>query len=317
MTGQPRVSVSVVVPAHNPGLLIYRALKSVELQTLQPDQVIVVDDASNDRDTRRALEYFTGVDVLRTETRQGVSAARNQGIEASEGEFVAFLDADDEWLPTKLERQIAQMVNSSADLSLTGFVDRRVRSVTWGRRHAQGLFADLLVAGVPFNTSTLVVRRSAIMNLGGFAEDLERGEDTEFYFRAASAGLRATFVGSAEAVYHHDNEQSLTARERGLGSLDEVWRRIDAHCGMAPCKGHALRGAAIRHFCGRAFSKLASGHDPRPLPAFFGAFGTSAWSVSLRVVRALPPPARRLAAHACLIIERWYQQRRLLGSWSA
>ena len=102
------VSISVVIPASNAEATLARALESVLAQTRPPDEIIVVDDASTDCTVRLAKSYADqGVSLLRVRERRGAAAARNLGIAAAKGRWIAFLDADDEWLPAKLEKQAA------------------------------------------------------------------------------------------------------------------------------------------------------------------------------------------------------------------
>src|ERR1051325_11615249 len=101
--------VSTIIPTYNRDELIGRSVQSVLSQTYQLLEVIVVDDASTD-DTRDRIETLQQVDpriqYVRHERNRGAQAARNTGIQAAKGEFIAFLDSDNEWLPQKLERQM-------------------------------------------------------------------------------------------------------------------------------------------------------------------------------------------------------------------
>ena len=107
--------VSVVIPTHNRAHLLGRALWSVQRQTMPDFEIIVVDDGSDDHPASvvAALED-PRIRVVTLTARAGCPAARNRGIEAARGEFIAFLDSDDEWLPTKLGRQIA-CIRDTAD----------------------------------------------------------------------------------------------------------------------------------------------------------------------------------------------------------
>ncbi len=111
-------SVSVIIPAYNSSSTIIRALQSVAAQTLAPQEIIVVDDASTDttRDlvTAFALSASIPVRVLTQTTNGGPSAARNAGWEAATGDYIAFLDADDQWHPRKIELQYTVMQSQPA-----------------------------------------------------------------------------------------------------------------------------------------------------------------------------------------------------------
>src|SRR6188768_3644668 len=100
--------ICAVIPAHNSQATLRRALESVRAQTLPVSQLVVVDDASTDSTSEVAGSYQgLNVEVVRMDKNVGAAAARNRGVMAANTELVAFLDADDEWLPTKLEKQAA------------------------------------------------------------------------------------------------------------------------------------------------------------------------------------------------------------------
>lgn len=100
--------VSVIIPTYNSAPYIVDAIGSVLAQTYQNLEIIVVDDGSNDNTREVLVRYRDKITCLYQENR-GVSAARNRGMQHAQGEFIALLDADDIWLPTKLERQLRFM----------------------------------------------------------------------------------------------------------------------------------------------------------------------------------------------------------------
>src|SRR5947209_13220762 len=100
-------SVSVIIPTYNHGRFIADAIESVLAQTYPVSEIIVVDDGSTD-ETQEVVEKFGEKVRYIEQANAGVSAARNTGIENSDGDLVAFLDADDTWLPEKIEKQVAK-----------------------------------------------------------------------------------------------------------------------------------------------------------------------------------------------------------------
>ena len=102
--------VSVVIPAYNPGALIDDAIASVLRQETPADEIIIVDDGSTDRNYRELEDRHHSIKVIRQSNR-GVSAARNVGCDAATGSYIAVLDADDIWLPGKLEAQTRYAAN--------------------------------------------------------------------------------------------------------------------------------------------------------------------------------------------------------------
>ena len=110
-------SISVVIPTLNRSISLKRALNSVLSQSYQPEEIIVVDNGSTDDTEEMIKSQFPQVKILR-QRKLGVSAARNKGIKASKGDWVAFLDSDDEWCAPKLERQMDSHLNSLGSFRL-------------------------------------------------------------------------------------------------------------------------------------------------------------------------------------------------------
>ena len=104
------ISISVVIPTLNRCTTLPRALDSVLKQTLQPDEVIVVDNGSQDGTISMLKTNYPAV-VIISATKRGVSAARNRGIAIAKGNWIAFLDSDDAWHPSKLEKQVKLLEN--------------------------------------------------------------------------------------------------------------------------------------------------------------------------------------------------------------
>jgi len=196
--------VSVVIPTYNRADLLPRAVRSVLGQTLDDFELIVVDDGSTDRtrDVVRELDD-TRVRALFLE-HAGVSRARNAAIGIARGEWIAFLDDDDEWLPPYLERQLAHLdaaPNAGAVYCTTKRLTEDGETLVTPLHCPSGaVFDDLLQRWKP-STSATMVRRELVLQVGGFSRELEWLEDHEFMMRVA---LRAPFVC---------NPETLTVRE--------------------------------------------------------------------------------------------------------
>lgn len=194
-------SVSVVIPVHNRATAVRRAIASVLAQTCQDVEIIVVDDGSTDG-TAAAISQIDDprVRVIGHERSRGASAARNTGIRASRGEFVAFLDSDDEWLPSKLERQLKVFARSDNGVGLvyTGaellYDEAGVRRFVPRRRGdlRRLLLRDNCVGGC----SVGMVRRRVLEEVGGFDESLPARQDVDLWFRI-STRYRVDFVPDA------------------------------------------------------------------------------------------------------------------------
>lgn len=186
-------SVSVVIPLYNQASFVAQALDSVAAQNVQPKEVIVVDDGSQDDSAAVAQAHSIGATVIR-QANAGVSAARNAGIAAATGEWVAFLDADDAWAPQKLERQLAaaSRVNRPA-LSFTRYERRRTDGLPVAE--PQHPAADLhatprnLIRGNFIGCSTVVAHRDVFTRVGGFPDSARlrsAGQDYALWLRVAS-----------------------------------------------------------------------------------------------------------------------------------
>ena len=185
-------SVSVIIPTYNSSSYVLQAVDSALGQTIQPSEVIVVDDGSTDdtakvfSGSRRTVRYIY-------QENRGLSAARNRGIAEARGDLIAFLDADDVWLPEKLEKQtacLAQHPESGlvhSDLlywdDRTGQTSRREcgRAAKAGRCYEQFLSRN----GV--TPSTVIVRRTCLARVGTFDEAIRRPttQDYDLWFRIA------------------------------------------------------------------------------------------------------------------------------------
>jgi len=188
--------VSVVIPCFNSETTLERALRSVRMQDYRPIEIILVDDRSSDG-TGAILDRAEkdGARVRRLPERSGAAAARNAGIAMARGEYIAFLDADDEWLPGKLSAQIALL---AADPAMT-FASCACRFVSHDGQDLGPLYQGYAPAAGPdawktllaynfVGTPSVVVRRSALDEVGVFNTALVVGEDQDLWIRLAIRG---------------------------------------------------------------------------------------------------------------------------------
>jgi glycosyltransferase involved in cell wall biosynthesis len=181
--------VSVVIPVFNRSVTILRTIESVLSQTYPNVEAIVVDDGSTDS-TRALVEGLSHpkIRLIAHQRNQGAAASRNTGMRAAEGEYLAFLDSDDEWLPDKLSVQIALLESLSPEwgMSCSAFylVAAGSQHMTIGHAPAD-LFMHLLSTCDLGPGSTLVVKRGCIDKVGGFDEEFERLEDWDWLLRLA------------------------------------------------------------------------------------------------------------------------------------
>lgn len=185
MTERPRVSV--ILPTYNRAAVLDGAIESVLAQTYESLELVVVDGASTD-ETPAVVSSFddSRVRYLRKDDREGVSAARNDGIDTGAGELVAFIDSDDRWRADKLERQVAAFegTSDSCGVVYTGITKDYGEPLT--RNGVSGdVYEPVRRLDVPTYTSILAIRRAALERCGGFDESLPCFEDWELCLRLA------------------------------------------------------------------------------------------------------------------------------------
>ena len=222
--------VSVVIPVFNRPAAVRRAIESVLAQTCQDFEIIVVDDGSTD-ETPAAVAGLADprMTVIRHERNRGGSAARNTGIQAGSAPYVAFLDSDDEWLQSKLERQLEVFDRAEEEVGLvyTGaediFADGSV--TRYIPRRQVDLAHALLTSNVVGGMSVGMVRRSVLDSLGGFDESLPASQDLDLWLRI-SERFRAEVVPDALVKVSKGNDCGrITANSAGTTRGRELFRK--------------------------------------------------------------------------------------------
>ncbi|WEL16676.1 Glycosyl transferase family 2 [Halorhabdus sp. SVX81] len=220
-------TVSVVIPTYHRSDLIERAIHSVLDQTFDDLECIVVDDCSPDE----TAEIARSIDderlaVLDHEENRGASAARNTGIEAATGEYIAFLDDDDEWLPEKLEKQLALLESSDDSVGLVycwmDYRDADANLVTEYRPTYSGdIFLDVLDKQRIGNSSTLVAPAKVVENVGGFDESIPRGNDGDFIRRVARE-YDVEYVPETLVVSYVEHGHRRISQQDDRGAKDAI-----------------------------------------------------------------------------------------------
>src|SRR5688572_4229057 len=182
--------VSVIIASYNYGRFVGQAIRSVLDQTWRDREVIVVDDGSTD-DTAAVVRTFGDSVRAIHQANRGLSGARNTGLRAASGQYVACLDSDDLWLPDKLARQVA-VLDARPDVGLV-YADAvyfdDASGTSLGRhgeryRHADGhVTADLITRGNFIPSPTPLFRRAAVDVVGDFDETLRHSEDWDMWIR--------------------------------------------------------------------------------------------------------------------------------------
>lgn len=253
-------TISVIIPTYNHAETLPRAIDSVLAQTFEGFELLVVDDGSTD-DTADVVAAYDDdrVRYVAHETNRGASVARNTGIERARGEFMAFLDSDDEWLPTKLERQLSCLRRRSdewigayceARFALSGNTGpvRNLlgRWLSAGREPirkegGQELIKDIMTDRLHTHAgSSLLVRSEAVRAIGGFDESFARFQDPEFLVRLLETGKIARV--DEELLVRHDPDRTPSAdviEEADRQFLDTFADRIE----RLEREGHDITGS--------------------------------------------------------------------------
>jgi teichuronic acid biosynthesis glycosyltransferase TuaG len=289
-------TVSVIIPAYNAEAFLARAIRSVEAQTFRDFEVVVVDDGSTDG-TADVARGFSSVRYVRG-AHLGEAGARNRGLEEAAGELVAFVDADDEWLPEKLARQVAFMESAGSSFSYTDcYLVRdgsRVRYSTLARpRHGEILFPlidDWLDQAFLIPTEVMA-SRALLQSAGGFETGLPTAGHVDYglWLKLAIQGTRIDYLDEPLALWYRGHESvssnatemveryrvalryfstaydfSAEARERIAKALE----RSNATLAVELLKEHRFRDAvpylrrsSLRHFArkGRLFVSRRTG----------------------------------------------------------
>ncbi len=237
MSPKQSFSVSVVIPAYNAEATIERAIESVLRQTRPPEEIIVVDDGSTDRTAEKVRQYEPKVRYL-YELNNGPSNARNLGIlSAQQGEWVAFLDADDEWLPEKLECQVNHLSRNpdllwtfsnywlcfyGMEKRQTGFEDKKTSFLLKNREYFDD-YLDVYAQIGHALTSSMIIRRRVLLEVGLFETNRFWAEDTDLFFRISYRHPQIGYLSNPLVLYYAGYPGSLT---------EEHKRQIQPRCSL-------------------------------------------------------------------------------------
>lgn len=208
-------SVSVIMAVYNGEAFIREALASVRSQSVAPLETIVIDDGSTDR-TAELVQGEPGVTLLQ-QRNAGASAARNAGLARASGDWIAFLDADDIWMPCKLEKQLSLAL---AQPELGMIAGRHLPFLEQGMKCPAWLNPQHLSDGTQsFVSSVLLCRRALLDRIGLFNESLRFAEDFEWVARARAAGV---IIGSVPEIVLRRRVHASNTSHQLLGAQGDV-----------------------------------------------------------------------------------------------
>lgn len=225
--------VSVVIPTYERASeIVLRAVESVKKQTYTDWELFVVDDNKDinpySDPIREMLEAQNDARIhyLRMEKNSGACAARNKGILESKGEFVAFLDDDDEWYPEKLEKQIKKFVDPEIGFVYCGFFMFHEKKGTgkssWIRFTKGNVYTRLLKGNFMGATSGVVIRKRCFEKCGYFRDDMPSSQDYEMWIRL-SKEYQVDSVAEDLVKYHIHEGDSIT---KSLNRRIEGYRKV-------------------------------------------------------------------------------------------
>jgi glycosyltransferase involved in cell wall biosynthesis len=319
-----RATVSVVIPAYNAAGHIRRALDSVLGQTRTAEEIIVVDDGSTDGTGDIVRGYGNRAKYIR-QANAGVGAARNAGIRAASGGWMALLDADDEWGREYLEEQMGILQRNAGLAWTTGNLtnclcaeERRgpLHSANFLEKQLEGReyfrdFFKVFPLGLMGWTTTFVIRRDVLLETGLFREGEQRYEDTDMFLRIAYRYPRIGYLRRPLPIHHLEVEGSITRRYRQIGLL---YAMIERHLVMSADFdrdgdfGVCARWMLQSTMRGMLFE--ARGDDIRYILRHFGELISQRYKVVMWILSIWP----WATAAACHLISRVIRLLRLRGT---
>lgn len=202
--------VSVIIPCYRNSKTLGRAIDSVIAQTYPFVEIVVVNDCSPEtKDIETALLRYSDVRYLRNSTNVGLAGSRNNGLAIARGEYIAFLDADDEYHSEKIEIQVAALEpNTVVTCGLTRLLSGgEVRQWWIANRTVQD--ANHLIYRNTLNGAGLLASRELLMEHGGYDSSLRSCEDWDLWLRLLSSGVKVKSIGKP-LYYYYENPTGLT-----------------------------------------------------------------------------------------------------------
>jgi glycosyltransferase involved in cell wall biosynthesis len=247
----------VIIPTHNRASLLPRAINSVLAQTFSDFELFVVDDASND-ETARVIQGFSDsrITYIRHEVNRGESESRNTGIRNARGEYIAYLDDDDEWVPEKLDKQVKVMDSSPPETGVvyTGcdYVELGTgRKLGTQKVYQRGRVLEHLLTKNFIPGPTALVRKKCFQKVGEYDPTVRYGPDWEMWIRIARY---FDFEAIPEPLYRYSIHANQLTANFGL-MLVGLERILELHSDLflkhASAHGRQLFQLGLLHYlCG-------------------------------------------------------------------
>jgi glycosyltransferase involved in cell wall biosynthesis len=281
--------VSIVIPTYNHAPMLQRALATVIEQTYQNWNAIVVNNFSTDN-TLEVVAKFNDPRIQCVNFRNNgvIGASRNEGIKLATGEYVAFLDSDDTWFPTKVEKSVSSLENGS-DLVCHAeyWIDEsgKSRLVTYGPSEA-ATHHNLIYKGNRISTSATMVRATLLKEVNGFdvSPELISTEDYDLWIRLAAKSNKFAFINEPLGEYHrHDNNVSANIEKHLAAELALLTKHFAVDSRLQNALARRRRKALAYYGAGRSLHRTSK---------YFLALKKYArslmiWPISLRLYAAV------------------------------
>ena len=270
--------VSVIIPTFNRAHKVERALQSVLAQTFTPYEIIVVDDGSMDETADLINRHYAESVHYFFQPNKGVSHARNRGIQEASGNWIAFLDSDDEWLPDKLQIQVSTL-QKNPDILFCHTDEiwirngKRVNPMRKHRKQGGWIYEKCLPLCV-ISPSSVLIKKEIFTNLGGFDESLPACEDYDYWLRYCSR-YPVLFLEKQLLIKYGGHSDQLSRKYWGLDQfrlkallnilstdvLSSEQRALTKKIFLGKCsilkQGAIKRGnTSMRDFCDHMYKKL-------------------------------------------------------------
>jgi len=271
--------VSVVIPVYNAGPAIRRAIDSVLAQSFTDYEIIVVDDGSTDNTEELVKKYGSKVKYIYQEN-SGRSSARNTGIQAAKGKWVAFLDADDQWLPDKLKIQMELLDRNSELMWCAGnFIQTDgsrstprinptvINNALTGRDYFLNYFEEAAKGLCFIATPTVIVKKSIFEKIGLFDISLLFGEDMDTWWRIAHKHPQVGYIAEPIArVYLNIQDQALQKQRLARKSCQNIIKLAKKHFELSEKYGdtEVYRALVKRIACHRLCTAIYNGYKKEP-----------------------------------------------------
>lgn len=268
----------IVTTYKRPVEVLKRAIDSILCQTCQETELIVVNDAPEDREHREKIitlleHYNRNIRYAETEMHKGACHARNIGVEMAKGEYLAFLDDDDEWLPQKLELQLAYMKENTCALVYCAhyYIDksgkkRLIREPLAATGIREYEFERLLCSNFIGSTSYPLLRTQVVKEVGGFCEELESSQDHDLWLRIVKKYPLCYCEEPLVNLYYSEDSISRN-KDKMLQGYEYLLKRYEKHYE----KDRELKNYRLNYL---AVCCLKNG-----LPGAFLRYWVSAWKV--------------------------------------